>query len=138
MTSEDQWARIQEDFASLNQPQHDLNAALSRLRDFYVAAYSLKDALKAEKPSSLGVEDALNGNNDLLLLADLANLVKHGALNKVRSGSKPSFGIARIDGVSGQLSVTIIHAGRSKDGIEIARAAVAAWRKLLLAWGIAV
>jgi hypothetical protein len=123
-----------------------IKAAHRELQSFYVRTYHIKDALK-EDAASLGVqpsaiEDAITNDPDLALLADLANLAKHYKLNKPpRSGAVPV--IAGAGGVSGgsgeggwRLAVMISHGGKTLDGLDVARAAVEAWRGHLKGWGL--
>lgn len=105
---------------------------------FYVLCYHLKDALKAENPNGIArsVETAINTCPELALLADLANLSKHAKLTKPpRSGVAPTLG--KLSGVSGAagwvLSLPVVHGAQVLDGIAVAVAAVAAWRRTLAA-----
>lgn len=70
-------------------------AARHRLHSFYVQTYHLKDALKRESAST-GVTDGqvegvISSDPALALMADLANLDKHGNLDRPpRSGAVPT------------------------------------------------
>lgn len=122
-----------------------INAAKFDVLSFYVHAYHLKDALKLD-PASLGltgseVEDAITNTPALALLADLANLSKHGRLTRLRSGSAPRFGNVQgcqsNSGESGwRLKLDVEHEGQLLDGISIAQGAVDAWNVQLQAWGL--
>jgi len=124
-----------------------VNAARHRLHSFYVQTYHIKDALKEDAGSTgvsgMTVENAITAEPILALLADLANLDKHGKLNKPpRSGSVPV--IESVGGISDhdsqpetwRLDVVIRHASKTLDGLKVAEDAVLAWRKLLEGWGL--
>ena len=122
------WIQIQQDLDKLLALRTDahssetIHAARHQLHSFYIQAYGLKDALKADC-LSLGVkpediETAVRNDANLAFLADLANLDKHGnVLSKSpRSGFVPK--IAKMSGVSDsdsgwRLSITIKHGSRS-------------------------
>jgi hypothetical protein len=115
-----------------------------RLCSFWVRTYHLKDALKEAAPA-LGldpkdIEKAIANDPRLALLADLANLDKHQRLSKgPRSGCVPVIGKASGQDVIPQgwiLRVPIEHNGSTLDGLDVARAAVAAWREKLEGWGL--
>jgi hypothetical protein len=124
---------------------HAINAAYRDLLSFYVRTYHIKDPLK-DKETSLGlppntVENAISSDPDLALLADLANLAKHVNLDKYgpRSGAEPKIvstqGTQSGSGEGGwRLKVTIDHGGSMLDGLDVARAAVDAWRRQLRGW----
>jgi hypothetical protein len=68
-----------------------VHMAHADLQAFYIQTYHLKDALRAACAttgiSEQTVENEINNNPDLALLADLANLDKHYRLSKkTRSG----------------------------------------------------
>jgi len=93
---------------------------------------------QAENPNGIApsVETAINTNPQLALLADLANLSKHAKLTKPpRSGAVPTLG--KLSGVSGaagwMLSLPVVHGAQVLDGIAVALAAIAAWRRTLAA-----
>ena len=76
----------------------------------------------------------------LALIADLANLDKHGKLNgPPRSGNVPHLsaakGATKLDG-SWQLRLDIEHGGQELDGVQVAADAVQAWRRVLTEWGL--
>jgi hypothetical protein len=108
--------------------------------------YHLKDALKREAVATgvTGgvVEAAISSDPALALLADLANLDKHGMLDHPpRSGHVPA--ITAVEGQSldvppggWRLHLTVDHGGKIMDGLEIAQAAVDGWRRYLAAWGL--
>ena len=116
-----------------------VKAAADELEGFFVQAYQLKDALKAEP--SAHPEEAINTDSTLALLADLANLVKHYNLKSTRSGSKPT-----IDSIQGhqagsgeggwRLKMEIGHSGKTIDGLDFAEQAVRAWERQLNGWGL--
>jgi hypothetical protein len=104
-----------------------------RLVEFFVAAYHLKDLLKESVVPGQEVEDAITADTNLALLADLANLTKHGSLTRPRSGAAPEMGEVHGDqsgsGDGGwQLAFAIRHAGLTYDGLTFARRAIEAWR----------
>lgn len=126
-----------------------VNAERDALHAFYVQTYHIKDALKADVASTgisgPTIELAISGEPILALLADLANLDKHGAWDPKktpRSGSVPVF--ASHGGTSShntqpetwRLDLVIGHAGKTLDGLQVAEEAVAAWRKVLIGWGL--
>jgi hypothetical protein len=116
-----------------------------QLHSFYVQAYHLKDALK-NYFSSIGrnphdIEAVVNKSPRLALLADLANLDKHGRFTKPpRSGHTPK--IKRVSGIDEpgsrgwRLSMIIEHDGRELDGLEVARWAIDTWEAELRAFGL--
>ena len=120
-----------------------IHLAAQRLFAFFILAYHLKDALK-DASSELGlvksnIENAINSDPRLALLADLANLDKHVKLDKPpRSGYIPT--VEEISGIEGQscrgwrLSVKILHNGSIIDGLTIAANGVDAWRETLISW----
>lgn len=120
--------------------------ARRELLAFYVHAYHIKDALKAES-GSIGlsgqtIEEAITAEPALALLADLANLDKHLNLNRPpRSGDVPQIADATgLQGGSGKggwhLYQPIVHRGQERDGLEIAEDAVAAWGRVLTGWSL--
>jgi hypothetical protein len=126
-----------------------VNAERDAVHAFYVQTYHIKDALKADAASTgvagATIENAITAEPALALLADLANLDKHGAWDArrtPRSGSVPVF--ASHGGTSGhdsqpetwRLEIEIRHAGRTRDGLRVAEDAVTAWRRLLTGWGL--
>jgi hypothetical protein len=149
---ERRWEQVQRELERLEAPHTDqlsgdaIHAAHQRLQSFFIQAYHMKDALKAEA-SSLGlqpklIEDMITNDPALALVTDLANLDKHYELNKEpRSGAVPAIGKARgIQAGSGKggwrLEVDIDHAGNRLDGLKVANAAVDAWRRALKQWGL--
>ena len=143
------WERIKTEAEELNKPQRILmsgeaiKAARDRLLSFFVLAYHLKDALKEE--SRIGdeiVERAITHDLDFSLLADLANLDKHGRLRKSpRSGVVPTIGAASgVQDGAGQdgwkLSMMIHHGPRTRDGLTFASSVLEAWRRHLSGWGL--
>jgi hypothetical protein len=146
------WADIQRDVRALSAPQTSepsgeaVEEARHRLHSFFVQAYHLKDALKAESSthgvSGAAVEAAIGGDPYLALLADLANLDKHDRLNRPpRSGDVPVIrstqGVREGAATGGwRLEVELAHAGRQLDGLDVARRAVEAWRWHLQGWGL--
>jgi hypothetical protein len=141
------WRHITEEVERLGGPQPGpvdadaIHRAAMDLRHLYVAIYSFKDALKAEQAVMpiQRVEDAIDESPDLQLIADLANLVKHGTLTSLRSGTAPEFVCRRGATGSGAgwiIKVTIQHGDHRRDGIEVARRAVESWRTVLEGWGL--
>jgi hypothetical protein len=139
------WDDITTKLAEISTPRAEqlsgdaVKAAAAELEGFFVQAYQLKDALKAEP--SARPEDAINTDPTLALLADLANLVKHYNLKTTRSGSRPT-----IDSIQGdqpgsgeggwRLKMEISHGGKTIDGLDFAAQAVAAWEHQLKGWGL--
>ncbi len=145
------WQEIERELAELQAPQADgvsgyaIHAARHRLHSFYVQAYHLKDALREEASSTgvagAAVETAVTAEPALALLADLANLDKHGALNRPpRSGHVPRIisasGTTDATAAGWRLDLEIEHGGNRVDGLTVAAAAVAAWRRVLTGWGL--
>ena len=114
-----------------------------QLRSFYVLAFHLRDAL-IEEASTTGIPEgvvkaAVRNDPALALLADLANLDKHGKLNDPpKSGHAPRLGEARgassLEAPGWRLDLVIEHAGRQLDGVQVAADAVEAWRRVLAGW----
>lgn len=108
-----------------------IHAATHRLHSFYVQSYHLKDALKAEAGATgvaaATVETSISNEPDLALLADLANLDRHGNLNMPpRSGHIPV--VTSVEGQSlespsgtWRLHLTVNHAGKALDGLDDCR-----------------
>ncbi len=149
---ERRWADIEAELQRLLAPRGGVlsgkavHEAQRELLSFYVHAYHLKDALKAEA-GALGigkaeVEAAINAEPALALLADLANLDKHSKLtNPPRSGHVPKVGEVQGSqagsGAGGwRLEQVIEHNGQSLDGLSVAEDAVAAWGRWLTKWGL--
>jgi hypothetical protein len=144
------WREIERRLSDMRQPRAGsiggdaINVARDGLHSFYIECYHLKDALKIEAPllgiTGRQVEDAITADPALALLADLANLDKHAALNTKkhppRSGHVPTYGVANGTsvGTGWRLQLPIIHAGTERDGLDVARQAVDAWRRLLTGW----
>lgn len=140
------WTAVQADMKRLKEPRSEqlsgtaIHAARHELHSLFVQAYHLKDALILDGVQpKITVESAVTHSASLSLLADLANLDKHGKLTKPpRSGSVPS--ISRVSGYSvspskWQVSMTISHNGKALDGLRFAEDAIAAWETQLQAWG---
>jgi hypothetical protein len=144
------WAEIQRAHTRLITPREGemssdaLHAAQHELQAFYIQAYHLKDALKAEAAATgilaQDVENAISSQPELVLLADLANLEKHVVLTKTRSGAAPKVVETSATSETGSggwtPNIEIEHNGTRLDGIAAATAAVVAWRKTLLDWGL--
>lgn len=147
------WEDAQRELRHLREP-HDgpmtydtIRTEVVRLQSFYVRTYHIKDALK-NQASTTGippedVEKSVTRDSALALLADLANLDKHVTLTQpLRSGHVPSINKEVIAHPANQppgtwqLGLTIDHAGRALDGIEVAQNAVDAWRRTLSNWGV--
>ncbi len=143
------WEQVQRRLRTIFQPRQvtlsgaSIQDARGELHSFYVEAYHLKDALK-NLLGSVGrdpqqVERVINGDGRLALLADLANLDKHGKLNvPPRSGYVPTISETGGNVVSGgwRLSMMIQHGTRSLDGLLVAQDAVEAWKDALNMFGL--
>lgn len=141
------WIAVQADLRRLRKPRSgqlsgaSIQVARHELHSLFVQAYHLKDSLIHDgvKPKAV-IEAAVTNSATLSLLADLANLDKHGKLTKPpRSGSVPS--ISRVSGHSvppsdWQISMTISHNGKTLDGLRFAEDAIAAWEAQLKNWGV--
>jgi hypothetical protein len=124
-----------------------IHAAHAELQAFYTQTYHLKDALK-EASGTTGVsgqtiEDAITNDPDLALLADLANLDKHGHLaKKPRSGHTPK--VVSVRGITSsgsasegwRLTVVIEHRSKHIDGLDAAKRSLAAWQRALKHWNL--
>jgi hypothetical protein len=114
-----------------------VNSAQHELASLFIQTYHLKDALiKETSIRKADIEAAITASRDLALLADLANLDKHGQLDKPpRSGIVPRIGPPQgiADGVipGWRLSLPIWHGPKTLDGLDIARRAVQAWEQTL-------
>lgn len=150
-TWERRWQDAQDQLARLLAPRTELlsadaiHAAHADLQAFYIQTYHLKDLLReasgATGVSKQEIENAITNDPDLALLADLANLDKHGRLNSPpRSGHAPR--VVQVGGTTGrgatsgewQLDVSIEHRGNYLDGLEIAKRILSAWRRTLKNW----
>jgi hypothetical protein len=145
------WQDAQQHLARLLAPRMEpcsadaIHAGHGDLQAFYTQTYHLKDSLK-EASGTTGisgqtVEDAITNNRDLALLADLANLDKHGHLTKPpRSGHTPRIvsvcGITASDSEGWRLAVSIEHAGNHIDGLDFAQRVGSAWRQVLQSWNL--
>ena len=146
------WNEVERELGELLTPSTgplsaaSIHAAHYRLHSFFVQTYHLKDALKHEQAATgvhgATIEAAINNEPDLALLADLANLDKHGKLTqRPRSGNAPaikSLEGSTLNSVNGtwRLSVVIDHAGKTLDGLDFAQSAVSTWRRVLAGWGL--
>ena len=139
------WEDIQGRHDELLKPQtvaasgDSIQAAERELTWFYGLAYHLKDLLIRETTVGQStVEAAITNTPTLALLADLANLTKHGHLKSVRSGVAPV--VVRREGAScpggWRLTLTIQHGSATYDGLDFASQAVDAWRVTLAAWSL--
>jgi hypothetical protein len=141
------WEEIQHDLDKLRPERltplssDGINQAAHDLQSFFMQAYHLKDALKIDARSfgidPRDVEAAVDSEPDLTLLADLANLDKHGRLDRPpRSGHIPA--VVSVEGISDvqgwRLRLNLEHAGKQLDGVEVATKAVDAWRRVLAGW----
>jgi hypothetical protein len=145
------WKLIEEGIQRISMPltetrsRNSIHDALEQLFSFLIQTYHLKDALKA---AALGlglkeaeIEDAITNDLRLAVLADLANLDKHGKLTKPPcSGHIPiieqTSGIDDTTGKGWKLVVRIKHGTSMLDGLTVARDAVFAWREKLTVWGL--
>jgi len=145
------WTEVQQDVNKLSSPERGemsadaVHSVSHRLQSLFIQTYHLKDALKVATPSHgispSEIERAISSDGDLALLADLANLDKHGNLDRPpRSGHVPK--VLSAEGTSDpasqgwRLTLSIAHAETVRDGIEVAQAAVEAWRRHLTNWGL--
>lgn len=122
-----------------------IHAAHQKLCSFFIQAYHLKDALKGAAPGLRlrpeDVEEAINNDPRLALLADLANLDKHFKLSRPpRSGHTPVFEqIHGVDSESGngwRLVASIKHGSLLLDGIAVAQDVIAAWNEKMRSWNL--
>ena len=143
------WLEIQSHLRRLCAPHSEtlsgesIQTANHELQSFFVQAYHLKDSLIQDANttgiSSDIIENAISQDAHLSLLADLANLDKHGKLSKPpRSGEIP---VMSVSGVSNKaeewhLSLRVQHKGATLDGLTVAAEAVAAWEMHLRQWGL--
>jgi hypothetical protein len=141
------WQSIQAELKSLSDPEMEtmsgdtIFARRDRRCIWYVLASQYKDALK-DAASTLGIvphaiEKAINSDPRLALLADLANQDKHINLKDPRSGDVPKIGKPSGSDVLPRgwiLQFPIDHDSQTLDGLEIARAAMTAWREALESW----
>lgn len=143
------WIEIQEHLKRLLAPHFESMSAVSiqnanhELHSFFVQAYHLKDSLiqdaGATGVTAATIENAITADSHLALLADLANLDKHGKLTKPpRSGDVPAWEVSGAsDGGAGwRLSLKIRHKGKTHDGLTFADEAVSAWQRHLIGWGL--
>ena len=143
------WIEIQEHLKRLLAPHSEPMSAASiqnanhDLQSFFVQAYHLKDSLILDAGTTgvleTTIEDAITADPHLALLADLANLDKHGKLTKPpRSGDIPTWDVSGVsDRDAGwRLSLTIRHKGETHDGLNFAGKAVSAWERHLSQWGL--
>lgn len=142
------WNQIQTELDSLLAPngkplgRTSVIEARDRLRGFFVLAYHLKDLLIADGlVSKERVESRINDDQRLALLADLANLHKHGRLRRARSDTLLSFGevsgVQRGDAKGGwRLDLPIEIDQATYDGLTVANEAIDALRAALVEWGL--
>ena len=143
------WIEIQEHLKRLLAPHSGPMSAASiqnanhDLHSFFVQAYHLKDSLIQDAGTTgipaTTIENAITADPHLALLADLANLDKHGKLSKApRSGDIPTWDVSGVsEGDAGwRLSLTIRHKGKTHDGLNFAGEAVSAWKRHLSRWGL--
>jgi hypothetical protein len=142
------WDEAQRELNELVAPRNSefsneaILAAQHELHSFFVQTYHIRDALIADAVAQPVVDRAITNDPDLALLADLANLDKHFKLNRpTRSGAVPVISVVQgIRPGSGQagwtLEMKVTHHGKVLDGLDIARRAVAAWRRHLKGWGL--
>ena len=114
---------------------------------FFMHCYHLKDWLKNDpnyKRSNEEIEEYVNSNPDLALVADICNGIKHLKLNRrTHSGIEPriehqelsiELGPGVEDGKPNMLvrvKITITHGGKKIDAFEIASKAYNAWKKFV-------
>jgi hypothetical protein len=149
---ERRWRDIEGEAAELLRPitvpmsGETIQAARQRVQSFFVTAYHLKDNLVRSSATTgiarHAVENAVSGDPDLALLCDLANLLKHGQLNRPpRSGYVPSvlsWAGTFLPGASPswRLDLVIEHNGVMHDGLDLVKRSVAAWRRTLQGWNL--
>lgn len=145
------WGDIQRKLTGLLRPHAEplsgeaIHAAHYSICRFYVQTYHLKDALIHDAELTGVPKDKIESQitNDLrlALLADLANLVKHGTLVKPpRSRTVPVITSGR--GFSAaptgwRIQLDIQHGPACLDGLKVASGAVDAWETALTGWGLA-
>jgi hypothetical protein len=144
------WENVESGLAAVLAPGtqvrtgESIRAARDQLFDFYCRILHLEDALMAEA-GSIGVSRAtvraaVDHEPDLALAADLCNLGKHVKLTRrTRSGSIPVVTDLQGVGETGggwHLGLRIEHAGRRRDGLQVAQGAVDAWRRILAGWNL--
>jgi len=143
------WIEIQEHLKRLLAPHSEPMSAASiqnanhDLHSFFVQAYHLKDSLIHDAGTTgvraTTIENTITADPHLALLADLANLDKHGKLSKApRSGDIPTWDVSGVsDGDAGwRLSLTIRHKGKTHDGLSLAGDVASAWERQLNGWGL--
>ena len=143
------WIEIQEHLKRLLAPHSGPMSAASiqnanhDLHSFFVQAYHLKDSLIQDAGTTgvpaTTIENGITADPHLALLADLANLDKHGKLSKApRSGDIPTWDVSGVsdDDAGWRLSLKIRHKGKTHDGLNFAGEAVSAWERHLRRWGL--
>lgn len=144
------WEDVENGLAELLAPPTEvrspdaIRSARDRLFALYCRILHLEDALIAEAGSTgvseTIVRNAVDHEPDLALAADLCNLGKHVALTRrTRSGTAPT--VASLMGLGDaagrwRLGLQIDHGGTQRDGLQIASAAVDAWRRVLSGWSL--
>jgi hypothetical protein len=119
-----------------------IRSARDRLFAYYCRVLHLEDALIAEAGTTgvsvTTVRNAVDNEPDLALAADLCNLGKHVTLTRrTRSGVAPTVSALMGFGNSAggwRLGLQIDHGGTQREGLQIASAAVDAWRRVLTGW----
>jgi hypothetical protein len=109
------------------------------LHSFFVQAYHLKDSLIQDAGTTGVPKTTIEADLHLALLADLANLDKHGKLGgSPRSGDIPTWKVSGVsEGDAGwRLSLTIRHKSKTLDGLNFAAEVVSAWKTHLSQWGL--
>lgn len=103
--------------------------------DLYSFKDHLKDASAVHGVPGADIEAHVSNTPTLSLLADLANTIKHGALNKPpRSGAAPTIrDAAAASGTDGgwRVRVPFNHRGDSHDATAFTAAAAAEWRRFM-------
>lgn len=87
------------------------------------------------------IEEMIDSDHHLALLADMANLDKHTVLTRrLHSGELPVIGKVGGEqpgsGGGWRLRLEVTHKGQVYDGLDIGRQAIDAWRGHLKAWGL--
>jgi hypothetical protein len=143
------WIEIQAHLKRLLVPHLESMSAAAiqnanhEMHSFFLQAYHLKDSLVQDAGATgvpaATIEKAITADFHLALLADLANLDKHGKLTKPpRSGDIPTWEVsgASAGGAGWRLSLKIRHKGSSHDGLTFASGVLPAWQRHLKSWGV--
>lgn len=141
------WDDADAEVHALEQPLPDSSRntildAQRRLCAVFIDLWSLREALIAEDGIARGsVDDVIGASVVIALAHDLGNVAKHGSpLHSPRSGHQPEFLQPRAtragSGGPWKFRLDVEHAGRTADGVGIARRATDEWRQVLTDWGL--